>query len=585
MSSSTTSLSIRSKDGSAKVDVADWGYPGFLTDDQHDAYESFRAVVRSRGDEFRAAVYAFGEEYEEEPYALCRWLRARRFSSEDAVRAVEEAVERRRPHAVADFYPDPRSALGGAEASTFVSQYPQTYAGVSKSGSPIFLSKPGLISTGGLECLTTLEGIVRYHWHDMVHSCGSRMRECAVTNPDFKRFECFCVLDLTNLSASTVTKRALKIVNLQTEIDASCFPDTLEKYIIINAPSFFSFTWKIIKKWVDPRTAAKVEIYSVRAKAEKRLLELVDADQLPADYGGAAPDTSTSLEADALRREDARATRQIVELLAVRSSASTTVDLRRDETLRVGVFTRCATGANVFASTDEENDERPRQETAASVRHEGRGTETEDPTRVDLERDFVGPATVRIRVESRGKTTLLTRNFLLVGKVYSTEALAATASNDVVARDSAPSTDVDESSTPANNDRGGGALTDLAPSTRRTRDDDSIVHDRPKNDGRRPNHLREPTSAVTPRGAISVRALSARVNSRDEVDIRFFPTDAPRPKQGSSGSAGNRTTMMRVAKSKARSIPVIVEEPEYLRHDPPHQHQLSRFMCGFDSCW
>ena len=86
------------------------------------------------------------------------------------------------------------------------------------------------------------------------------MRECAETNPKFKQFECLWVFNLSNLSASAMAKCALKIVNIQTDIDALRFPGMLQKYIIINTPSFFSFMWKIIKRLVDPRTPPKVEI-------------------------------------------------------------------------------------------------------------------------------------------------------------------------------------------------------------------------------------------------------------------------------------------------------------------------------------
>ena len=66
--------------------------------------------------------------------------------------------------------------------------------------------------------------------------------------------------------------------------------------LIVNAPTFFAATWRIIKGWLDPRTAAKIEVISSKSAAEKRLLELVDADLLPTDYGGKAKDTETLMD-------------------------------------------------------------------------------------------------------------------------------------------------------------------------------------------------------------------------------------------------------------------------------------------------
>ena len=109
------------------------------------------------------------------------------------------------------------------------------------------------------------------------------------------RFECFCVLDLNKLTTSQLSRRALAIIKEQAAIDSVCFPETMSKMLIVNAPTYFSATWGIIKGWLDARTAAKIEVISSRSTMEKRLLEFIDSDQLPKDYGGTGPDTSDSM--------------------------------------------------------------------------------------------------------------------------------------------------------------------------------------------------------------------------------------------------------------------------------------------------
>ena len=110
-----------------------------------------------------------------------------------------------------------------------------------------------------------------------------------------RRFECFCVLDLNKLTTSQLSRRALAIIKEQAAIDSVCFPETMSKMLIVNAPTYFSATWGIIKGWLDARTAAKIEVISSRSTMEKRLLEFIDADQLPKDYGGTGPDTNDSM--------------------------------------------------------------------------------------------------------------------------------------------------------------------------------------------------------------------------------------------------------------------------------------------------
>ena len=61
---------------------------------------------------------------------------------------------------------------------------------------------------------------------------------------------------------------------------------------------FFSASWRLIKGWLDPRTTSKIEVISSKDMAKKKLLELVDEDQLPSDYGGTGPDTRETLKND-----------------------------------------------------------------------------------------------------------------------------------------------------------------------------------------------------------------------------------------------------------------------------------------------
>ena len=59
-------------------------------------------------------------------------------------------------------------------------------------------------------------------------------------------------------------------------------PERLQKAILFNAPAIFSGTWRIISGWLDPVVAHKVLFVNDVAK----VLEIVDADQLPKEYGG-----------------------------------------------------------------------------------------------------------------------------------------------------------------------------------------------------------------------------------------------------------------------------------------------------------
>ena len=69
----------------------------------------------------------------------------------------------------------------------------------------------------------------------------------------------------------------------------------MNKMFLVNAPPFFAGFWRMIKGWLDARTANKVHVNSSRASWVKKLLEVVDEDQLPSDYGGKGPDTNDTI--------------------------------------------------------------------------------------------------------------------------------------------------------------------------------------------------------------------------------------------------------------------------------------------------
>jgi CRAL/TRIO domain len=209
---------------------------------------------------------------------------------------VEEATECRKDPKGSDFFKDPAQALG-CDMALYMSQFPQLYSGYDKRGIPLFFSKPGVLNVDAVDCITTLDGIIKFHWFFMVHDFGERLRSQKAKEPDFNRFEAVCVLDLANLSISQLGSRTLAIIKEQAFIDSLCFPETMAQMIIINAPSFFSASWSIIKGYIDARTAAKVSVFSNRTKWEKKLLEICDVDQLPSDYGGTGPSTISTLDA------------------------------------------------------------------------------------------------------------------------------------------------------------------------------------------------------------------------------------------------------------------------------------------------
>ena len=141
-------------------------------------------MVDGKDEETKKTVYSFGE-VEGEVWCLTRWLRARKYVLEDTVKMIEEATECHKSPRENDYYSNPQDALG-CEMSVYFSGYPQLYSGKAKNGAPIFISKPGVLNVDAVECLTTLDGILKFHWYVEMHDFGTLLRTEKEKNPDFK---------------------------------------------------------------------------------------------------------------------------------------------------------------------------------------------------------------------------------------------------------------------------------------------------------------------------------------------------------------------------------------------------------------
>lgn len=106
--------------------------------------------------------------------------------------------------------------------------------------------------------------------------------------------------------------------------------------------------WGLLKKFIDPRTAQRIQVFSNTAKGLAALRKLIDEHEIPVDYGG----TNKSLkQAFVDEASDPLLRRQEIELVYVkrrgRASFSKDIVFNADESIFIRVYTRSWSGANV----------------------------------------------------------------------------------------------------------------------------------------------------------------------------------------------------------------------------------------------
>ena len=244
-----------------------------------------------------------------------------------------------------EFYPDVGEAMG-CPVSVFLSQYPFLPIGRGKNGCPVNYFMAGKINPEGIMCLTTIEKLESYFWYSFMWKFKDEVRAAQDRDPDFVRLEGINIMELDGLSSSALSSETMEVIKLASKI-SDFFPETLHCMLVLNAPGFFALAWGVIKKFIDARTAARIQLFANKDKGQQALEKLIDKSQLPADYGG----TNISLrEAFLKEASDPSLIRQEIELLYCKRKGKANTkswNLDKSETVTITVYTRSVSTGHV----------------------------------------------------------------------------------------------------------------------------------------------------------------------------------------------------------------------------------------------
>lgn len=289
-------------------------------------------------------VFSF-RDVEEEPYAICRWLRATKFNAQEILDRLADNQPMFDNAKMEEFYPDVAEAIG-APLSVFLSQYPFLPVGRGKNGCPVNYFLAGRINPEGMLCMTTIKKLEYYFWYSFMWKFKNEVRSAQTFDPDFVRLEGINIVELDGLSSSALSSETMEVIKLASKI-SDFFPETLHCMLVLNAPGFFAMAWGLIKKFIDSRTAARIQLFSNKDRGQKALEKLIDKSQIPSDYGG---DNVSLSEAFLKEAHDPSLIRQEIELVHCKrrsKSHTKTWTLQNHESLYITVYTRSVSTGRV----------------------------------------------------------------------------------------------------------------------------------------------------------------------------------------------------------------------------------------------